>query len=128
MVILRIMNEIYSLQKHPGRIALMRLRDAGLWFLYPWLLTEVALPLHGNETALQSLIFRVLVYLPCWLLGLCLSTRAGIMALKALRRGHDLIVSLMSVVIMVLTWLILVQKWFSARNLFEFVTTDWLFR
>ena len=53
-------------RKHPGRVALLRLRDAGVWILYPWLLTELALPMQPDEMALQPLILRVLVSPGSW--------------------------------------------------------------
>ena len=64
-----VMESLRFHRKHPGRLALLRLRDAGVWILYPWLLTELALPMQPDEMALQPLILRVLVYLPCWVLG-----------------------------------------------------------
>ena len=79
-----------SQQQHPGCIALMQLLNAGVWFLYPWLIMEMALPLHPEKTALQPLLLRVMVYLPCWARGTWLSSSGGLMALKSLRRSVNI--------------------------------------
>ena len=122
------MDSVLLQRKHPGRFALLRLRDAGVWILYPWLLTELALPLQPDDMALQPLILRVLVYLPCWFLGLWLCSCAGLIGLKSLRRGRDPLPSIFAVGMMLFTWFMFLGKLSTSSHLFQFVTTDWLLR
>lgn len=122
------MDSVLLQRKHPGRLALLRLRDAGMWILYPWLLTELALPLQPDAMALQPLIFRVLVYVPCWVLGLWLCSRGGLIGLKSLRRGRDPLPSILAVGLTLFTWSMFLGKLSTSSHLFQFVTTDWLLR
>ena len=117
-----------SLRQHPGHVALLRLRDAGIWFLYPWLLMELALPLHPEDTALQPLILRVLIYLPCWTSGLWLSSTGAVLGFRAMLRRCDVMPAVLSVVLTLSTWILVLEKCSSSRHLFQFVTTPWLFR
>ena len=117
-----------SLRQHPGRVALLWLRDAGVWFVYPWLLLELALPLHPEETALQPLILRVLIYLPCWGYGLWLSSSGAVLGVKAMVCRRDVMPALMSLALSVFTWILILHKYSSSSHLFQFVTTPWLFR
>jgi hypothetical protein len=73
-------------RRQPRAESLLRLRDAGIWILYPWLL------------------LRVLIYLPCWLIGLWLAFA-----------------------LMLLCWSLFLIKLQSSRHLFQFVITTWLF-
>ena len=57
----------------------MRLLNAGVWFLYPWLIMELALP-STWKTALQPLLLRIIVYLHAGREGPGYST-GGLMAL-----------------------------------------------
>ena len=122
------MNLIRSLRQHPGRFALFRLRDAGVWFVYPWLLMELALPLHPEETALQPLILRVLIYLPCWGTGLWLSSTGAVLGVKAMLCRRDVMPALIALTLTLVTWILILFKYSSSRHLFQFVTTPWLFR
>ncbi len=114
--------------KHPGRVALLRLRDAGVWILYPWLLTELALPMQPDEMALQPLILRVLVYLPCWVLGLWFCSSSGLIGMKSLRQGREPLLSGFAVGMALLTWTLFLGKLSNSNHLFQFVTTEWLLR
>ena len=109
-------------------MALMQLLNAGVWFLYPWLIVEMALPLHPEDTALQPLLLRVMVYFPCWLRGTWLSSCGGLMALKSLRRSVNMTAAASAILLNILVWIIFCTKINSSSNLFEFVTTEWLFR
>ena len=106
----------------------MRLLNAGVWFLYPWLIMELALPLHPEETALQPLLLRIVVYLPCWSRGAWLSSSGGLMAIQALRKPANMIASFSAIFLNILVWIVFCTKINSSGNLFDFVTTKWLFR
>ena len=117
-----------SLRQHPGRVALLRLRDSGVWFVYPWLLMELALPLHPEETALQPLILRVLVYFPCWGSGLWLSSTGAMLGVKAMVRRRDVMPASIALTLTLFTWILILYKYSNSQHLFQFVTTPWLFR
>ena len=123
-----VMESLRFHRNHPGRFALLRLRDAGVWILYPWLLTELALPLQPDDVAMQALILRVLVYLPCWMLGLWFCSTGGLIGVKSLRQGKDPLLSVFVVGMTLMTWILFLGKLSSSNHLFQFVTSVWLLR
>jgi hypothetical protein len=123
-----VMESLRFHRKHPGRLALLRLRDAGVWILYPWLLTELALPMQPDEMALQPLILRVLVYLPCWVFGLGICSSGGLIGVKSLRQGKEPLLSVFVVGMTLLTWILFLGKLSTSNHLFQFVTSKWMLR
>ena len=119
------MDSLRFYRKHPGRVALLRLRD-GVWILYPWLLTELALPILTDEMALQPLILRSL-YISCWVLGLWFCSTSGLIGVKSLRQGREPL-SGFAVGMTLLTWTLFLDKLSNSSHLFQFVTTEWLLR